>query len=232
MDELKAIGALNSEKTRLEMIQLLPWYKWPVRYWFGSSRIERRIKELESRCFRLADNYLLKNDAEYIALAKENLKIMESSDLYFKVTATTMAVMHSHSTSFKGNISENGYAYCYTHQGNFPLNPVAEYMFPKRLVGHVNHWGELQLKAVTSGFGLIHTLPKDYRGRITADGSVELNINKTESDFLSGGKLMIDKMMANIFGSDQHAKKQFALNRQKMQAAVDRLILQVSDASV
>lgn len=213
-DELRGLERLKSQK----------WFQRPIRFWFSLETIDGRIQELQNQCFQLADKQLLNSDKEYSALAMENLQLIAEEQAYFKVTSTTMAVMHSHSTRFKGNVSENGYAYCYTDQGNFPLNPVAEYMFPSRIEGKVDHWGNLHLKAVSAGFGFIQTLPKDYRGTIRPDGSINLSVNETESDFLSGGRLMIDKMMANLFGNDESVKRKFALNRSKMREKVNLIL--------
>lgn len=229
MEKPSGLKKLCDEAQGLEKLKSIKWFQRPVRYWFGAKGLDGRIRDLNQQCFRFADNYLLKNDPAYLSIANENLKLMASVGVYFKVTSTTMAVLHSHSTRFKGNLSENGYAYCYTDQGNFPLNPVAEYMFPKRIQGSVDHWGNLNLKAVSAGFGFIQTLPVDYKGVIHSNGTIELNINETESDFLSGGRLMIDKMMANVFGSNDSAKRQFAENRNKMRQKVNELILSVSN---
>lgn len=213
---------LLEELHELERLKSRKWFQRPIQFWFSMESINDRIKEVKSQCFRLVDKQLLSSDKEYSALAKENLRLIAAERAYFKVTATTMAVLHSHSTRFKGNVAENGYAYCYADQGNFPLNPVAEYMFPSRIEGKVDHWGNLHLKAVATGFGFIQTLPKDYKGVIGSDGSIKLSVNETESDFLSGGRLMIDKMMANLFGTDESLKRKFALNRGKMRDKVNQ----------
>ena len=188
----------------------------PIRYWLRTGALKSRIKKIERRKRESIDAHLEATDDKYKQLVESNKNLLANEKVYFKVTSTTPSLLSSFSTNFAGIVSSKGYAYCNTIKGNFFLNPFAEYLFPERIEGQIDHWGKFQLKTTKREFALFTTLPKDYNGTIGMDGRVRLNVNERETDILSGGRLMIDRLMANLFANNQRGLKQFQQNIAEM----------------
>lgn len=207
------------------------FWKRPLRYWFTPSGIRKRIEYLEGRLFKVADIHLMNTDDAYRELAKDNIRLVAGEDIFFKVTTTTIRMMSNYASQFRGSISDNGHAYCHSVEGNFPLAPLAQYMFPKAISGQIDHWGNIHLKTSSTGMAIFSTLPTGYNGKIQTDGKVALRIAKTETDILSNGWLMIDKLMANVFGANSAALLQFTENRRLLREKVNNLIDEAHDTS-
>lgn len=211
-ERLAQIRTVDAELAQLKNWLSVSFFQRPVRYWFGRSILEERINEFSERRFILMDLFLFDTNSDYRKLVESNRSLIADDDVYFKVTSNTLSIMHTHSTRFRGKIMKNGYAYCYVDQGNFPLDPMGSYLFPKRLKGTIDHWGNIRLRVMEKGIDLTENLPVDYQGRITEEGEIFLELNEIESVVFGGGKLMIEKMMANIVAHDRHSLMLFQSN--------------------
>lgn len=220
------------EINELKQVSGKSFWQRPPKYWFTPSGIRKRIEYLEDRLFKVADIHLMNSDDSYRELAKNNIRLVASEDIFFKVTTTSIGMVSNYASQFRGSISDNGHAYCHSVEGNFPLAPVAQYMFPKAISGQIDHWGNIHLKTSSTGMAIFRTLPTGYSGRILANGKVGLRILKTETDILTGGWQMIDKLMANVFGSNSVARVQFSENRRLLREKVNNLIDEAHDASI
>ncbi|MCF8461966.1 MAG: hypothetical protein K9G46_14695 [Flavobacteriales bacterium] len=214
------LRALHQELKKLEAMLSVAWYSRPFKYWFGSSGIEAQLEKGRKKRFQLIEIHLQQTNDAYLKLVKANLQLLSSDKAYFKVTTNTYGFISSYATRFSGNLLDNGYAYCRSVEGNNPLLPMADFSFPSRLTGIINHWGAIQLSATSTDLAFIKTLPTAYEGRIGVNGRIDIRVKATETDILAGGKKMIDKLMANIFGADGQKAAQFADNKAKMRSII------------
>jgi hypothetical protein len=220
------LKALNKELELLEGLLQVAWYRRPLKYWFGSSGIESGLLEMKKKLSHLIEIYLQKTSAEYRKLVATNMELLQSSRAYFKATSTSFGMISSYSTRFSGNLLDNGYVHCYSVEGNNPILPMAQFSFPIRLVGKIDHWGNIELHASSTDMALFKTLPTGYEGRIGANGQIDIRVKDTETDFLTGGSMMINKLMANITGMNPWKMAQFAKNK----SAIRVLIKEVQDS--
>jgi hypothetical protein len=214
------LRALHQEVKKLEALLGIAWYSRPFKYWFGSSAIEAQLEKGRKKRFRLIEIHLQQTNDTYRKLVQTNLHLLSSDKAYFKVTTNTYGFISSYAMQFSGNLLDNGYAYCRSVEGNNPLLPMADFSFPSRLTGTINHWGAIQLSATSTDLALLKTLPTGYEGRIGSNGQIDIKVKSTETDILAGGHMMIDKLMANIFGADGQKAAQFAANKVKMRSII------------
>ncbi len=214
------LRALHQELKKLEALLSVAWYRRPFKYWFGSSGIEAQLEKGRKKRFRLIEIHLQQTNDAYLQLVRANLQLLSSDKAHFKVTTNTYGFISSYATRFSGNLLDNGYAYCQSVEGNNPLLPMADFSFPSRLTGRIDHWGAIQLSATATDLAFIKTLPKAYEGRIGSNGQIDLRVKETETDMLAGGHMMIDKLMANIFGADGQKAAQFTANKAKMRLMI------------
>lgn len=224
---MRQIGALTKELKDLEALLGVVWYRRPFRYWFGSSGINAQLDIGRKRCFQLMDVHLQQTNREYLKLVKANLELFSSESAHFKVTTNTAGLISSYATHFSGKLLDNGYAYCHSVEGKNPLMPMAQFTFPSQLKGSIDHWGTIRLMAVSFDMALVDTLPKAYDGCIDANGHIELWVTDTETDILTGGHLMIDKLMANILGTHGGKASQFVDNKVKLRSIMKGLELSI-----
>jgi hypothetical protein len=132
--------------------------------------MEEKVKALTVQKFNLIATYFENNDAEYRRLVRENYSVLERDHIHFNVYATNLGVYSAYSTQFEGKVHDNGYSYCYTTEGNSPLNPLGEMLYPSKLKGKVDYLGNIRLYTDTTGISLFSTLPEAFEGSIGANG--------------------------------------------------------------
>ena len=226
---LLRIKELHKELKELEGLSGIAWSKRPFKYWFGRSRIERHLKEGKARRLQLIETYLESSDKTYRDLVNANLQLLSSDKAFFKVTTNVMGIISSYATEFAGSIHDNGYAYCQSVSGNNPLDLLADLAFPSRLSGRVDYWGNINLAASSTDMAFFKTLPTSFEGTIDSDGQIILKLKSSEMDILSGGRLMIDKLMANIIGMDKRKTAQFVSNKAELRSMIKRFEESVLD---
>lgn len=213
---MEQIRQINRDIEKLSKWLTGPLFSRHFQYWFRKAALEARIEKLKKEKLKLIDLYLQERNADYKALVESNMSLVSGEDIHFKVTSITPSLLSSHSMRFAGYVSNKGYAYCNTQKGNFFLNPFADYLFPQKIEGMIDHWGKFKLVTTARGLGLFKTLPKNYVGQISDKGQIELIISETETDILSGGRLMIDRLMANLFSGNSQGLRLFQQNISEM----------------
>jgi hypothetical protein len=225
MDAKQRILLVHNELNRIEHILGLPPIKRGLFNWLRTKELEEKAKTLHLQRFNLVASYLADNDESYKRLVIENYRLLQQNHVHFKVYSTTLDLYSSYATKFSGKIHANGHAYCYTTEGNNPLNPIGNMLYPSRLEGHIDYFGNIRLNTASTEISMIATLPSAFEGTIDSNGRVVLRVVSRDTDILSGGMAMMNKLIANIFGTNDANRNAFASNCQMLHQAIEAFIV-------
>jgi hypothetical protein len=98
-------------------------------------------------------------------------------------------------------------------------------LYPSRLEGHIDYFGNIRLNTASTEVSMIATLPTAFEGTIDSNGRVVLRVVSRDTDILSGGMAMMNKLIANIFGTNDANRNAFASNCQMLQQAIEAFIV-------
>jgi hypothetical protein len=224
LNSKQRILLVHNELKRIENILALPPIKRGLFNWLRTKGLEEKAKSLSLQRFNLVASYLADNDSAYMLLVRANYELLHQDRVHFKVYSTTVGIYSSYATNFQGKVQPNGHAYCYTTEGNNPLNPIANMLYPSKLKGHVDYFGNIRLTTASTGAALFATVPEAFEGAIDAHGAIELKVTARDTDIIGGGSVMINKLIANIFGSNDANRNAFANNCQLLHQSIEGFI--------
>lgn len=170
----------------------------------------------------LIDRYLLASDVSYQKLAKENMALLQSDNIKFKVHSREYSFFGSYATRFKGKVLNVGLSKISSFDSNLAILPFDQFEYPVRLHGTIDHFGRINLKTIKTKASFLKNLPKSYRGVINKEGKIQLAVSERETDLFFGGKLIISHLMARHFVDNASGFEQFLRNKTSMIEAINQ----------
>ena len=156
---------------------------------------------------------LLETNSEFKEKYRENLRLLKSSNLVFKVISNGGSPFDMSCSALKGKLDPNGYAYLTLDSVNESL--VSTSRCPKGFSGKINALGRIQLKAETEKFDIrfsdLDDVAESYKGKIDENGNISLILDKSKMTF--NKHKHIDKVICKFFINRSAERNLYYLNR-------------------
>lgn len=189
-------------------------------YTFKIKKLERLIAKLEAQQFIEVDAYLDETLPEYTVLVTQNLTLLKTDHIVFKVYDQDYTYKGSYTKEIKGDIHANGYSYSHSEKTNWANLPFENWAYTKEMEGQINHWGQINLITTKTGMAFLKNLPKEFEGFVNEEGFIKIKNIKNEWDVFTQGKMTIGKLIANHFGNNEEKLELFTANKIKLKTLI------------
>ena len=171
-------------------------------------RLMREIFEEKLR------KWLEETNGEFRSLAQENLSLLAQDKVVYKTKSHTYSPVGTYSAYFTGKIQPDGYAHLELKKTNIGVYPLAKHDYVGKYLGHIDYFGNIELKPVKIESALVFTRPRSYEGYVNDKGVIVLNVVKRDLEVLTG-HVVISGMIGLHF-SDEDRREKFFSNRRRL----------------
>ena len=158
--------------------------------------------------------WLEQTNRECRSLAQENLSLLAKDKVVYKTKTHTYSPVGTYSAYFTGKIQPDGYAHLELKETNIGVYPLAKHDYVSKYLGHIDYFGNIELKPVKIESAIVYTRPRSYEGYVNDKGVIVLKVVKRDLEVLSG-HVVISGLIARHFSDDLQRGKFFS-NRQRL----------------
>ncbi len=185
-----------------------------LKRFFSLPPTRKRVRLLKGIFEEKLRKWLEETNEEFRSLAQKNLSLLAKDKVVYETKSHTYSPVGTYSAFFTGKIQPDGYAHLELKATNIGVYPLAKYDYVGKYLGHIDYFGNIELKPVKIESALMFTRPRSYEGYVNDKGVVVLNVVKRELEMLSG-RVVISGMLGLHF-SDEARREKFFNNRRRL----------------
>lgn len=189
-------------------------------WWFLlRKRLLKKLKKQSSRLDDLLLTHLSEKDPEFSSWVQENMNLLSTSGIKFKVTDEGGSPWTYMTKSFRGKIHGNGYLYFKAKNTAFEVVEILSHYYPSKYIGRINALGDVVVVAAGKAFSIIGSrVPSAFIGAINPKGGISFEV--TDSWFEIDGHVHVNKIIADPFKGKSSSRRAFLQNRSQIRRAI------------
>jgi len=171
------------------------------------------VDKLEDIRLALTLDYLEVTDREFIKVWNQNMDILSSKDLHFKVTDVNPKLFKAYSREFYGVIDNNFNLKIEKKETGSVLFPIRRYRYHLQLTGIIDALGRTQLEVTNNERTFSsYTVVDSFKGSINKEGTINLKVKKTSLSTFRSNEIW--KLSCSLLKISTENKNQFLANRE------------------